>query len=79
VRTRLTFLDFAVGTAFATIPLTLDYEGTVSCRAILFPPIPELSDHRQRPVPGHESTEGGFPQHSYTRLAMVDRLELVAP
>ena len=37
MRTRLTFLDFAVGTAFATIPLTLDYEGTASCRAILFP------------------------------------------
>jgi len=37
VRTCLTFLDFAVGTAFATIPLTLDYEGTVSCRAIVFP------------------------------------------
>ena len=37
VRARLTFLDFAVGTAFATIPLTPDYEGTASCRAILFP------------------------------------------
>jgi hypothetical protein len=36
VRTPLTFLDFAVGTAFVSIPLTLDYEGTVSCRAVVF-------------------------------------------
>jgi hypothetical protein len=35
VRTRLTFLDFAVETAFASIPLTLDYKGTVSCRAFV--------------------------------------------
>jgi hypothetical protein len=36
VRTRLTFLDFALGTTFATIPLTPNYEGTVSCRAMFF-------------------------------------------
>jgi len=36
MRTRLTSIDFAVGTAFPSIPLTLDYEGTVSCRAIVF-------------------------------------------
>ncbi len=36
VRTNLTFSDFAVGTAFRSIPLILDYEGTVPCRAIVF-------------------------------------------
>jgi hypothetical protein len=39
VRTRLTFLDFALGTAFPSIRLILDYEGTVSYRAII-PPLP---------------------------------------
>ena len=33
--TRLTFLHFAVGRAFATIPLTPNYEGTVLCRALV--------------------------------------------
>ena len=37
MRTYLTFLDFALGAAFATIPLTPNYEGTVSYRAIVFP------------------------------------------
>ena len=36
MRTRPTSLDFAVGIAFASIPFTLDYESTVSCRAIVF-------------------------------------------
>jgi hypothetical protein len=50
VRTRLTYFDFAAGTAVASIPLTPNYESTVSCREIIFPLLKAQGDDVMNPI-----------------------------